>query len=135
MMYKTHSVHIDMFFTQKKKAEKKNERMDSHGRFPFAKITMEGDVTGLRLQGLVIRSKMASRHGKLAGCFLVVMAPWGFLVAWLVLGWLLYSTFNGVCFPWEVWPKIYPDPETRFSSEGGREGVKTPEKSMVGSDD
>ena len=37
MMYKTHSVHIDMFFMQKEIELKKNKRMDSHGRFPFAK--------------------------------------------------------------------------------------------------
>ena len=61
------------------------------------------------------------------------MAPWGF---WrLGCTWLVETQLLKVFGSLEKWPKIYPDPETRFSSEGEREGMKTPEKSMVGSDD
>lgn len=68
---------------------------------------------------------------KTAGCFLVVMA-WGFW--WLGCTWLVETQLLKVFGSLGKWPKIYPDPETRSSSEGEREGVKTPEKSLVGSD-
>ena len=55
-------------------------------------------------------------------------------MAWLVLGWFP-QLLKGVCFPWEVWPEIFP--RTLKGGFPAREGGSefTPEKSMVGSDD